>query len=82
MPIGTLKDAKKAVGAKQTAKAVEKGQAILVFLAEDADARVTAPLREACARAGVRVEMAPSMGELGKACGIDVGAAAVAVIKV
>ncbi len=82
MPIGTLKDARKAVGAKQAAKAVEKGQASLVFLAEDADIRVTAPLREACARAGVKVEMAPSMGELGKACGIEVGAAAVAVIKV
>jgi large subunit ribosomal protein L7A len=82
MPIGTLKDAKKAVGAKQAAKAVEKGQASLVFLAEDADSRVIAPLREACARAGVRVEMAPSMGDLGKACGIEVGAAAVAVIKV
>ncbi len=82
MPIGTLKDARKAVGAKQAAKAVGKGQASLVFLAEDADSRVVAPLREACLRAGVAVEMVPSMAELGKACGIEVGAAAVAVIRV
>ncbi len=82
MLIGTLKDAKKVVGAKQAAKAVEKGQASLVFLAEDADVRVIAPLREACTRAGVAVEMVPSMEDLGKACGIDVGAAAVAVIRV
>jgi Ribosomal protein HS6-type (S12/L30/L7a) len=82
MPVGTLKDARKVVGAKQAIKAVEKGRASLVFLAADADSRVVSPLREACARAGVTVEMVPSMGELGKACGIEVGAAAVAVIKV
>ena len=82
MPIDTLKDAKKVVGAKQTAKAVEKGQASLVFLAEDADSRVIVPLREACARAGVTVQTVASMTELGKACGIDVGAAAVAIIRV
>ena len=82
MPLGTLKNASKVVGAKQAAKAVEKGQASLVFLADDADIRVTAPLREACVRAGVAVEMVPTMEELGKACGIEVGAAAVAVIKV
>ncbi len=82
MAIDTLKDARKVVGAKQTAKAVEKGQASLVFLAEDAESRVVAPLREACARAGVMVQMVPSMIELGKACGIDVGAAAVAIVRV
>lgn len=82
MPVGTLKNARKVIGAKQAAKAVEKGQASLVFLAGDADSRVTAPLREACARAGVAVETAASMDELGKACGIEVGAAAVAVLKV
>ncbi len=82
MSIDALRDARKVVGAKQTAKAVEKGQASLVFLAEDADSRVIGPLREACARAGVTVETVPTMGELGKACGIDVGAAAVAIIKV
>ncbi len=77
-----LKDVRKVIGAKQTAKAVEKGQASLVFLAEDAESRVLAPIREACARAGVTVRTVPSMIELGKACGIEVGAAAVAVIKV
>jgi large subunit ribosomal protein L7A len=82
MSIDTLKDARKVVGAKQAAKAVEKGQASLVFLAEDAEGRVITPLREACARAGVAVRMVPSMIELGKACGIEVGAAAVAIIRV
>ena len=82
MPFDTLKNASKVVGAKQVAKAVEKGQASLVFLAGDADGRVANPIREACLRAGVAVEMVASMEELGKACGIEVGAAAVAVLKV
>ena len=81
MPIDTLKNAKKVVGAKQAAKAIEGGRASLVFLASDADSRVIGPLKEACSRAGVAVEMAPSMADLGKACGIEVGAAAVAVLK-
>jgi large subunit ribosomal protein L7A len=81
MPIDTLKNARKVVGAKQVAKAVEKGQASLVLLAGDADSRVTTPIRELCGRGGVAFEMVPSMEELGKACGIEVGAAAVAVLK-
>jgi len=81
MPVDTLKTASKAVGAKQAAKAVDKGLASLVYLAQDADARVTAPIRELCGRKGVAVETVPSMDELGKACGIEVGAAAVALLK-
>jgi large subunit ribosomal protein L7A len=81
MSADTLKTAPKAVGAKQASKAVDKGLASLVYLAQDADARVTAPIRELCGRNGVAVEMVPSMDELGKACGIEVGAAAVALLK-
>ena len=81
MPTDTWKEAKKVVGAKQTVKAVEKGLAGLVVVADDADVRVISPLREMCARAGVAVETVPTMTELGKACGIAVGAAAIAVLK-
>lgn len=81
MSVDTLKTATKAVGAKQASKAVDKGLASLVYLAQDADARVTAPIRELCGRKGVVVQMVPSMDELGKACGIEVGAAAVALLK-
>ncbi|HMM23184.1 MAG TPA: ribosomal L7Ae/L30e/S12e/Gadd45 family protein [Selenomonadales bacterium] len=82
MPIDTWKNAKKVAGAKQVVKAVEKGRASLVVLAGNADARVTGPIRELCVKCGVAVETVPSMEELGKACGIEVGAAAVAILKV
>jgi len=81
VPINALKTAPKVIGAKQVAKAVEKGVAGLVYLAEDADIRVTTPVRELCSRAGVAIKAVPSMAELGRACGIEVGAAAVALIK-
>jgi large subunit ribosomal protein L7A len=72
---------KHVVGVKQTAKAVEKGTAKLVFIAADADIRISRPLLESCEAAGVKVITADSMHELGKACGIHVGAAAAAVLK-
>jgi len=76
-----LKNAKKAIGAKQTTKAIERGQAEIVFIADDAENWVTQPVRELCEQKGVTVVVVPTMQELGKACGIDVGAAAAAVLK-
>ncbi|HWR45195.1 ribosomal L7Ae/L30e/S12e/Gadd45 family protein [Sporomusa sp.] len=76
-----LKTANKAIGAKQTARAVEKGLATKVYLADDADRRVVAPLAHLCSQKGVQVDETATMSELGKACGIEVGAAAVAVLK-
>ncbi|MBP2656161.1 MAG: rplGB [Firmicutes bacterium] len=81
MATDALKTAVKVIGAKQVVKAVEKGVVCLVYLAEDADARVTNPVRELCVRAGVVIETVPNMTELGKACGIEVGAAAVALLR-
>lgn len=81
MPIDTLKNAKKVIGVKQAAKAVEKGTARLIYMAEDADKRVITPLKDLCSQKGLNVEMVPTMAELGKACGIEVGAAAVAVLR-
>jgi len=76
-----LTKAKKVIGAKQAAKAIDKGLAGLVLLAADADDRVVNPLRELCNRKSVPVKIVPTMEELGKTCGIEVGAAAVAVLK-
>ena len=76
-----FKRSKKAIGAKQTARAVEKGLAIKVYLADDADKRVVAPLAQLCNQKEVEVGEVATMAELGKACGIEVAAAAVAVLK-
>ena len=81
MSLDVLRTAKKVIGVKQASKAVDKGLVELVYLAKDADGRVTSPLKEACVRLEVTVEEGFTMVELGKACGIEVGAAAVAVLK-
>ena len=71
----------KVVGAKQVKRAVEVGTARKVFLAGDADPRVTGPISALCGEKGVAVEIVPSMKELGKACGIAVGAAVTALLQ-
>lgn len=81
MSFEQLKTTRKVIGIKQTTKAVEKDAASLVYVANDADERVTRQLRELCTRKGVKIETASSMTELGKACAIEVGAAAVAILK-
>lgn len=81
MSIEMLKTGKKVIGIKQATKAVEKDLVHIVYVAEDADERVIQPLKELCGRRGVKLEWAPSKVELGKACSIEVAAAAVAVLK-
>ena len=80
---GALKDFRKGtfvVGAKQLKKAVKAGRAKVVFLAENADPAVTEPLEELCTANHIQITWVHSMSELGNACGIEVGAAAAALI--
>lgn len=76
-----LKKSKKTIGMKQSLKAVETGAARMVFVARDADEKVTGNLVRICEQASVEVHYIDTMKQLGKACGIDVGAAAVALLK-
>ena len=74
-----LNIANKVVGAKQAKRALNDGRARKVFVAGDADPRVTQPLAQLAVNLRVPVELVPTMRELGSACGIAVGSA-VAVI--
>lgn len=76
-----LPDEKVVVGAKQLRKAVLSGQVKAAFLAEDADPAVTGPLETLCVEHHIQITRVPSMAALGKRCGIEVGAAAAAVLK-
>ena len=68
------------VGAKQVRRAVEAGKAVKVFVARDADPRVTEPILRLCADRGVEVSSHAAMKEIGAACGIAVGSAVAAVV--
>jgi len=70
----------RAVGTNQTAKAIERGRARLVVIAADADRRVVQGVIMAGRERGLELVEVGSMKELGRACGIGVGAAAAAVL--
>ncbi|MGG3916518.1 50S ribosomal protein L7ae-like protein [Rossellomorea vietnamensis] len=69
------------VGTKQAVKALKTGQVLEVVIAEDADPKVTAKVVQAAIDLNVPVNKVDSMKKLGKSCGIDVGAAVVAIIQ-
>lgn len=69
------------VGTKQTLKELEGGMVSEVYIAKDADQKVTAKVIQLCDKSGISVNYVDSMRKLGKAAGIDVGAAVVALIN-
>ena len=69
------------VGAKQLRKAINNGKAVCAFFARNADPAVTEPLIEKCQESSVDYVWVKSMADLGRACGIEIGAAAAAIIN-
>jgi large subunit ribosomal protein L7A len=67
------------IGTKQATRAIEAGTVAEVIVARDADARLTAKVVSLCQTKGLPVHYVDSMRRLGKVCGIDVGAAVVAL---
>jgi large subunit ribosomal protein L7A len=72
--------ARKTVGTKQTLRAVERGVAEAVFVARDAEPHVVRHLLLLCRQRGVPVHEVETMQLLGRACGVEVGAASAAIL--
>ena len=68
------------VGTKQTLKQLEKGAVQVLFVAKDADDRVTGQVLELAKAQNVKVEFIDTMKELGKKCNIEVKTAVAAII--
>ena len=75
-----LEQTAKVVGVKQTRRALNDGRAKTLFLARDADPALTEPLAALAEEKGLPVCWTERMRELGKACGIAVGAAVAATV--
>ncbi|MFE8698595.1 50S ribosomal protein L7ae-like protein [Cytobacillus sp. FJAT-53684] len=69
------------IGTKQTVKALKLGTVNKVVIAKDADHKVIAKVANAAKEVEVPILYVDSMKKLGKACGIEVGAAAIAIIN-
>ncbi len=69
-------------GTNETTKAVERGQAKLVIIAEDVDPpEIVMHLPLLCEEKGIPYVYVPSKKELGAACGLEVSAASAAIIE-
>ena len=79
--ITELASQEKVIGVKQSRKAIREGRAKRVYLACDADPAITGPVAESCRRAGIPVETAHTIAQLGHVCRITVGASVVAVLR-
>lgn len=77
--LSELQTERKTVGLKQSVRKISGGEAKKAFLAQDAAPQVTDGVVRSCEQNGIPVEWIATMNELGRACGIDVGAA-VAVV--
>ena len=79
--LSELETTSKVIGVKQSLKAVKAGQAKCVYLAQDADPMLLAPIEAQCSACGIETVAVESMAALGRACGIDVGAAVAVVLR-
>lgn len=68
------------IGLKQTMRAVKRGQVKAVYVAEDAERKITEPLFELCSEKNVLTVAVPSMKELARALGVEVETAAAALL--
>lgn len=55
MTLDELKASAFVVGLKETERAIDRGEAGHVFIASDCDDRISLPLRNVCAKAGISV---------------------------
>ena len=71
----------KVVGAKQVKRALSKSEVQTVFIARDAEKKVTEEIEDLCNSKEVVVRYIDTMEELGEACGIDINAAVAALLN-
>lgn len=69
------------IGKKQTLRFLSKDEVSKVFISKDADTHVTRDIIDMCKEKNIEIIYYNNMKELGKACNIDVNAAAAAVLK-
>lgn len=69
------------VGTKQTVKALKSGNVTELLVAKDADPILVGKVTTVAKELNVPIILVDSMMKLGKSCGIEVGAATVAIFN-
>ncbi len=71
----------KVIGTKQTLRSLKNNEVKAVYIARDAEERIVSDIQKAAKDSNVQIVFVPTMKELGKAFGIEVGAATAALLK-
>lgn len=71
----------KVVGVKQVKRALNLNDIEAVFIAMDAENKITDEITKICSDKHIQVIYVENMKKLGDACGIDVNAATAALLK-
>lgn len=79
--LSALNSGNKLIGIKQSKLALRAGEVIQCYVAMDADPNLVLPIIDLCGEVHCPVVKVEKMSDLGKACGIDVGASVAVVLK-
>jgi len=71
----------KVIGVKQTVKSIKNNNVKTVYIAKDADDKLVQSVKVLVDENSLEVSYINTMKELGRLCGIDVGAATAAILK-
>lgn len=71
---------KHVVGIKQATKAINNNTCIKLYVAKDVDSKLLNPLVTKAKDKDIEIIYVENMKELGKLCGIEVGASAAAIL--
>ncbi|KAF5048142.1 Ribosome-associated protein L7Ae-like protein [bioreactor metagenome] len=69
------------IGKKQTLRALTRDEAEKIYISKDADLHVTKPIEDVCKEKDIEIIYFDNMKDLGTSVGINVNAAAAAVLK-
>jgi large subunit ribosomal protein L7A len=72
---------KKVIGIKQSTKSLKNGEGKCLYIAKDAQGELVKPVEDLASSVGVEIKYVDTMKDLGKLCGIDVGAAVTLLLK-
>ncbi|MCD5413383.1 MAG: ribosomal L7Ae/L30e/S12e/Gadd45 family protein [Clostridiales bacterium] len=76
-----LKHEKKTIGIKETSKAMKQGKIRVLYIADDLDNHLKKQIEDVAKDIKLEVVRIESKRKLGVACGIDVSASAVGILK-
>lgn len=81
MPLNELSSSPRTAGFNSVMRSLRRGEVLKVFLADDADEKLSVEVRKASEESGTPVELAEDSVKLGRACVVSHKTAVAAILK-